>query len=146
VLLSQSGLASDVAEETIDSLIEQGKVVKIGEGKNSLLFIQANWKQLVDNIIALVADYHRKSPVRLGIPKAEISSKIKLGARFTDILQRLFKDGTLVEETALVRLPSHQIKLSSSHQSKIDAYIKQLIQNPYAPAPTIELEPDLLNL
>jgi selenocysteine-specific elongation factor len=143
VLLSQSGLAADVTEATIDSLIEQGKVVKIGEGKNSLLFTETNWKQLVDNIVTIVADYHRKFPVRLGISKAEISSKIKLGSRFPDILQRLFKDGVLVEETALVRLPSHQIKLSSAHQSRIDAYMKQLTQNPYAPAPTIEIEPDL---
>jgi selenocysteine-specific elongation factor len=146
VLLSQSGLAADVAEATIGSLIEQGRVIKIGEGKNSLLFTEANWKQLVDNITAMVTDYHRKFPVRPGIPKAEISSKIKLGARFTDVLQKLFKDGVLAEETALVRLPTHQIKLSPSQQSKIDAYMKQLTQNPYSPAPTIELEPDLLNL
>lgn len=52
----------------------------------------------------------------------------------------------LVEEGALVRLPDHEIKLTADQQSRIDAYLRQLDQNPYAPAPDIALEPDLLNL
>jgi selenocysteine-specific elongation factor len=146
VLLSQSGLAADIAESAIDSLIEQGKVIKIGEGKNSFLFTENNWKQLAENIVAMVADYHRKFPVRLGIPKAEINSKIKLGSHFLSVLSKLFKEGVLVEETNIIRLPAHQIKLSPAQQAKIEAYLKQLTENPYSPSPNIELEADLQNL
>ncbi len=43
-------------------------------------------------------------------------------------------------------MPGHQIKLTPAQQAKIDAYLRQLSQNPYSPAPDIALEPDLLNL
>ena len=94
----------------------------------------------------MVRDYHRKFPLRLGMPKAEISSKVKLGTHFTEALQKLFTEGVLVEELALVRLPEHQIKLTKDQQNRMDAYLGQLAQNPYSPAPDVVLEPDLLNL
>jgi selenocysteine-specific elongation factor len=52
----------------------------------------------------------------------------------------------IVEENALVRLQSHEIKLTKDQQTRMDAYLKQLNQNPYSPAPDVSLEADLLNL
>jgi selenocysteine-specific elongation factor len=145
-LLAQSNLDPDLAKATLESLVQNGRVVAAGEGKNALLFTDTAWKQLVENILATVRDYHRKFPLRLGIPKAEISSKVKLGSHFPDIIKKLINQGLLSEEFALVRLPSHQIKLSSDQQSRMMAYLRQLDQNPYSPAPDVVLEPDLMNL
>jgi selenocysteine-specific elongation factor len=145
-LLSASNLAPDLAQSAVESLIQAGKVILVGEGNNSLLYTETAWKQLESNILALVRDYHRKFPLRLGIPKAEISSKVKLGLHFPEVLQKLFQDKVLAEETALVRLPEQQIKLTKEQESKIKAFLGQLSQNPYSPAPDIVLEPDLLNL
>ncbi len=145
-LLSQSNLAPEAAREAIDSLIQKGQFVRIGQGKNSLLFTDEGWQTAVGNVTSLARDYHRKFPLRPGIPKAEISSKMKLGAHFQEALQKLFDQGVLEEELALVRLPEHSIKLTQAQQSRIEAFMKQLAQNPYSPAPDITLEPDLLNL
>ena len=145
-ILSQSNLAPEMAQEALSSLIRQGRVVEAGQGPNRLLFEYAGWKQLEDNILAAILDYHRKYPLRLGMPKAEISQKVKLGGRSLEVLQKLVSDGLLVEELTAVHLPGRQIQLSSSQQAKMDAYLRQLDQNPYSPAPETELEPDLLNL
>jgi selenocysteine-specific elongation factor len=103
-------------------------------------------KGVEENMTAIVRDYHRKYPLRLGIPKAEISSKVKLGSHFLEGLQKLIAAGLIVEENSLVGLQSHEIKLTKDQQNRMDAYLKQLNQNPYSPAPDITLEPDLLNL
>ncbi len=145
-LLSQSNMDSDTARAAIDSLIQQGKVVAAGDVQDSLLFTDTAWTQLKDNIVALVQNYHRKYPLRLGIPKAEISSKVKLGTHFGDVLQRLFTDRVLAEESTLVRLSEHQIKLSTAQQAKIEAFLNELDRNHYSPAPETVLEADLLNL
>ena len=145
-LISQSNLAPDIAEAAIDTLMQQGKVVALGEGENSLLLTDTAWKQIAENTLALVLDFHRKYPLRSGIPKAEISSKIKLGIHFPQALQRLLADGLLVEEMAALRLPAHQVKLTPVQQTKMDAYLSQLTQNPYSPSTEINLEADLLNL
>jgi selenocysteine-specific elongation factor len=145
-LLAQSNLEPEAAGSALESLLREGKVVAVGEGKNGLLFTAAAWQQLVENILSLVREYHRRFPLRLGIPKAEISSKVKLGPHFPDMLQKLFREDLLTEESALVRLPSYQIKLTADQRSKMEAYLRQLKQNPYSPAPDIVLEPDLMNL
>ena len=145
-LLVQSNLNPEVAQTGLDSLIQIGSIVALGDGKNSLLFTDVAWQQLADNILAMVLEYHRKYPLRPGIAKAEINSKVRLGQHFADSLQKLVGSGSLVEESTLVRSPDHQIKLSPAQQSKIETYLQQLALNPYSPGPEVSLEPDLLDL
>jgi selenocysteine-specific elongation factor len=80
------------------------------------------------------------------MPKAEISSRVKQGSRSQELLQKLFSEGVFVEESSLVRLPGHQIKLTKDQESKIENYLRQVSQNPYSPSPDITLEPDLIYL
>ncbi|MBN1188209.1 MAG: selenocysteine-specific translation elongation factor [Dehalococcoidales bacterium] len=145
-LISQSNLAPEAAREAVDTLLHQGQLVGLGEGKNSLLFTAEAWQQAVSTLTALVSDYHRKFPLRTGIPKAEISSKMKLGTYFQEALQKLSSQGTIVEENSLIRLPDFNIRLSDSQQSKIETFMQQLRKNPYSPVTEIALEQDLLNL
>jgi selenocysteine-specific elongation factor len=145
-LLSQSSLAEEAALAAIGSLIQQEKVIAVGEDKNRLLFTDAGWKQMVSGILAIVQDYHRKYPLRPGIPKAEIASKAKLGAHFQEALQKLFNEKALAEESSLVRHPDYRIKLASIQQQQIETYLGQLARNPYSPSPDLVMEPDLLNL
>jgi selenocysteine-specific elongation factor len=145
-LISQSNLPLEEARAAIETLIQQGNLIAVGEGSKSLLFTSPFWEQMLKGILDMVQEYHRKFPLKPGIPRAEISSKLKLGSHFLDVLQKLFKGGILVEENSLVRLPSFQIRLTPSQQSDIKNYLDQLNKNPYSPAPDINLEPDLLNL
>jgi selenocysteine-specific elongation factor len=145
-LISESGLSEELALSGIDSLLQQGTAVKIGEGKNALLYIDSAWAQTVDNILVMVRNYHRQFPIRPGIPKAEINNKIKLGKHFQDILQKLTADGLAIEESALVRLPDFQIKILPAQQVQIDTYLKQLNLNPYSPTADISIDTDLLNM
>jgi selenocysteine-specific elongation factor len=145
-LLAQSNLPPDDAGKLVESLIQQKSLVRLGEGWNGLLFTASGWENLTGNIVVAVRDYHRKFPLRPGMPRAELNSRLKLGVHASAVLQKLISDGVLAEEAALVRLSSHEIKLAPAQQTQVDAYLRQLDQNPYAPAPDIALEPDLLNL
>jgi selenocysteine-specific elongation factor len=44
LLLAQSNLDPQLAQSTVDTLIENGSIVALGEGKNSLLFTYSAWK------------------------------------------------------------------------------------------------------
>jgi selenocysteine-specific elongation factor len=145
-LVSQSNLNPEVAQSAIESLLQQGNLIAVGNGPKSLLYTLPAWQQLVKGILDSVKEYHRKFPLRSGIPKAEISSKVKLGPHFIETLQKLFKEEILTEENALIRLPEFQIKLTPDQQSKMETFLRLLNQNPYSPAMDIDLEPELLNL
>jgi selenocysteine-specific elongation factor len=129
-LLTQSSLDPGLSGATIDALIEQGNIVSLGEGPGSWLYTDTAWKQVAENMTAMVRDYHRKYPLRMGIPKAEINSKLKLGNHFQEALLKLIGAGLLAEGYSLVRLQGFEIKLTPDQQTRIEVYLKQLNQNP----------------
>jgi selenocysteine-specific elongation factor len=144
-LVVECNLASGETRRVVDGLINKGKVVAIGRGEHNLLFTCSGWERLAKRAANIVNDYHRKFPARSGIPKGELSSRLKL-APHSAALQKLFDDGVLAEEGAAVRLSSYRIKLNQNQQAKIDAFLRALSQNPYSPPGDVALEPDLLNL
>ena len=145
-LLAQCDFPAIEVEPVIESLIEQGKVVGIGQGENRLLLTALGWEQLTKKVTGALQDYHWRFPARLGMPKRELISRLKIGTHPSAILQRLLNEGAVIEDGAAIRLPTHQVKLSGAQQAKISAFLKSLSQNPYAPPSDLIPEPDLLNL
>jgi selenocysteine-specific elongation factor len=146
-LIHDSGLPPNEAMPAIEALISEKSVLSIGTGEHRFLFTAQGWESLKGKVKTMVQDYHGKFPTRPGMPRGELGSKLQLSpAAFTPILQRLFAESILVEEGAAVRLPAHQIQLSREQQAKVDAFLKSLVQNPYAPPSDLMPEPELLNL
>lgn len=122
-------------------------MVEAGSGSRSLLFTARGWQLFRDRVAALVGDYHRRFPLRRGMSKVELRSKLKLATHsFAGILQGLLQEGVLLEEGTEVRLPSHHAELTQEQQREIDAFLEALARNPYAPPSEPMPEPDLLNL
>jgi selenocysteine-specific elongation factor len=144
-LSAQSDLPASEVRPLVESLIQQAEVIGIGQGDHGLLFTALGWGRLRENVIAILQDYHRRFPVRSGMPKAELGSRLKLGKYAPAILQRLSEESVLMEEGVVLRLPAHRIQLSQAQQAKIDAFLQSLAQNPYAPPGDQIPEPDLLN-
>jgi len=145
-LLTQSDLSASEARPALESLIQQGGVIGIGQGEHRLLFTTLGWGRLIKQATAILQDYHRRFPTRLGMPKVELGSRLKLGQYSLAIWQRLFNEGVLSEEGLTVRLASHRIQLNQAQQARIDAFLQSLVENPYAPLGDQLPEPDLLNL
>jgi len=144
-LAAQCGLGYDETMAAVDSLVKDGRVVMVGQGKQSLLFTNSGWEQLASKAKESVEKYHKKFPTRPGIPKGELSSTLKL-LPTSAALKKLFETGILIEDGAAVHLPSHRIQLSSDQQEKIDKFLDALKANPYSPPADITLGTDLMNL
>ena len=145
-LLAQCNLPAGDVQSVIQALIRQEKVVAIGQDEHPLLLSRLGWEWLTKKAAAILQDYHRSFPARLGMLKVELGSRLKLGKHSATILQRLLDEGVLTEEGLVVHLPSHYIQLTQAQQAKIDAFFHSLTQNPYAPPNDLIPEPDLLNL
>ncbi len=146
VLLAQCDLPASEARPALESLIQQAKVVAIGQGESRLLFTVPGWERLTGEATAILQDYHRRFPARSGMPKAELGNRLKLGKYSPAIWSRLATEGFLVEEGLAVRHTLHKIQLTQAQQAMINTFLQSLSQNPYVP-PTDQLpEPDLLNM
>ncbi len=146
VLLAQSDLPPTEAGPVIESLIQQGKVISIGQGERCLLFTAAGWEKLAKKTAAAVQDYHLKFPARTGIPRVELGSRLKLGTYVSAIMQRLAGQDIIVEEGAAVSLPGHRVQLTTAQQARVDAFLGSLLKEPYSPPSELIPEPELLNL
>jgi selenocysteine-specific elongation factor len=145
-LISQSNLSVDDAGQALEDLIEDGQITRIGEGKNSLLLTSNGWNRFVDKVLSILNEYHQKYPVRSGIPKIELGSRLKMGNYGMAALENLISQGIILEEGGHVRLSSHTIKLTPIQQLKIDTFLKSLDKNPYSPPGDFIPEADLVNM
>jgi len=145
-LSAQSDLPATAVEPIIASLIQQGKVTGIGKGENRLLLTTLGWEKLTEKVTSILQEYHQRLPARLGMPKAELSSRLKMEGHHSATLQRLLEDGVVIKDGTAIRLPTHRVQLTQAQQAEIDIFLKSLSESPYAPASNLIPEPDLLNL
>jgi selenocysteine-specific elongation factor len=147
-LTNRASLSPKEAQQAIESLVSQKRLVTLGDkGQHTLLFSAAGWQRLSSSVSQALTTYHHQFPLRSGMPKEELRSKLKVSAgSFPPMLQLLVKDGVLVEDVKAVRLSSHRIELSAKQKAMVDAYLKSLAQNPYSPPSDLAIDPELLDV
>ncbi len=145
-IVSELNLKAEEIKAAAGSLAEQGKVVDLGRGEHSVLVTAEWWENIIQKARAALQEYHQKFPTRLGMPKVELGSRLKLGAYSAAAFPKLVAQGIIADEGVVVRLPAHQIRLTQAQRAKTDAFLRSLAENPYAPPGDLIPEPDLLNL
>jgi selenocysteine-specific elongation factor len=145
-IVARGNLPADKAGAAVESLIAQGRIIAVGEGENRVLATASGWQRLGEKAVAALVDYHRKFPARSGMPRVELSTRLKLGSYINLALENLIKQGLLAEDGGNIRIPSHRVQLTPAQQTKIDGFLKSLADSPYAPPGELIPEPDLLNM
>jgi selenocysteine-specific elongation factor len=145
-LTAQSNLLLEEALSAVESLALEGRLKIIGEAEKRLLFTAKGWQALTEKVASALAEYHRKYPLRPGMPKAELTTRIKLGSYLNAAVAGLISQGALAEEGSALRLPAHQVKVTPAQQARIDVFLKSLAASPFSPPSDTIPEPDLVAL
>jgi selenocysteine-specific elongation factor len=99
------------------------------------------WQALLDRLAGLVGDYHRQYPLRAGMPREELKSRLRLAPRlFNEVLTLAARRGALVESEAVVRLPDHAVRFSPAQQAQVDRLLAAFARSPYTPPGVAEAE------
>ncbi len=86
----------------------------------------------------MVIAYHEKFPLRTGIPRQELKSRLKIDTKlFNAMLEKMSGAEELIQAGGSVKMPTHSITFTESQQAKIHALTRRFSENPYAP-PTIK--------
>ncbi len=129
----------------VEELVRAGRVIEIGEGDHALLFSAAGWKRMGEQATSILQEYHRRFPLRAGMTKVELASRLKLGKASPDIWSRLAAAGVIAEDGLTVRLPSRQAALSPAQKAQVDTFLRALDKEPYAPVVDVMPDAELLN-
>ena len=122
-LLPRTGLDQETAVAALAELETGAQVVRL----ERQLITQASWQKLLDDVGRVLSNYHATYPLRVGMPREELRSRLKQNTPiFNHLVRQAAADGLLVEDKALIHAPAHQVTFSASQQAKIDQLLNNL--------------------
>ena len=138
-IVLRSRLESIPAGEALQELAETGKLIFLDDGpqtitSEALAIALPHWNTLSGKAVELVEGYHKAYPLRHGIPREELKSKLKLSARvFNAITNKLIADNLFTDQSAFVAKLGHEIKFNGQEQAKVQALMRRFETNPFSP-------------
>ncbi len=134
VLLQKSSLSPDTAQEAWNSLIAGGRVIILGPAAVTEPF----WLSLSGRTRQHVGNYHRRFPLRLGMPREELRSRLELTMPvFNSLLHRLANEEVIVDTGMIIHVPEHRINFSDEQQRRIAA-LNRNFQDAGASSPSVK--------
>lgn len=146
-----SNLEEKTAQDAIDELVQCGEIVslEIGKGElhaNSDLLVSSigYWEQLSSTTLNVVDEYHTTYPLRRGMPKEELKSRLKLSPRlFSGLIRILIQDDRLDEIGPLILCPGHEIRFTPQQEQAVQSLLKRFAASPYSPPSVKEAKSDV---
>jgi selenocysteine-specific elongation factor len=149
---ARSNLDLAAAQAAAAELAASGALVVLEERPDltgdALVSAGGPWQDLRARALAETAAYHRSFPLRAGLPKEELKSRLKAALKgsprlFPALLRRLVSAAALVEAGPLVRLPEHTIRFTPEQQRRLDGVLARFAAAPYAPPSVKEVQTEL---
>ena len=121
-LLRRCGLDDAEATAALEALLGSERALQLG----SVLLARDSAERHLARIETLVAEFHAARPLRPGMPREELRSRLRLpAAAFNPLLERAVSGGRLVSERALVRAAAHAVTFTPDQQRAVDDLLRR---------------------
>jgi len=145
-VLARSRLEESSAHSALQELLKAGQLIQLEE----FLVSASHWQTLVHNAQTALAAYHRAYPLRQGMPREELRSKLKLPARLFNLVAARFLEQEIVvvpptpnHTSPLLALPEHRVCFSPEQETAVQRLIKQFATAPFAPPSVKECQAEV---
>jgi selenocysteine-specific elongation factor len=142
-VVAKARLSDDDAGPALEkALVEDNLVVleagSISPKSNVLVAPKVLYESLANRVTQDLDSYHRAHPLRPGIPREELKSRLQLTARvYNAMLKRWIASGMVEELRGAIARSGHRVQFDEVQQNKVDHLLDQFKRAPYAP-PTIK--------
>jgi selenocysteine-specific elongation factor len=107
-----------VVEEAINDLVSSGRLIRL----ENVLIHKDSLEDFKRKIIGRLEEFHKKHPLRNGLNKEEIRTRMMVEPRYFGSLVSLIED--VILEKDLMRLRSFKISVSEEDKSKVAGMLK----------------------
>ncbi|HET9017225.1 MAG TPA: SelB C-terminal domain-containing protein, partial [Thermomicrobiaceae bacterium] len=154
-LLRAVALPESSVREALTALTAEGRVVTLRRGgetasaslaPSDYVARVAVVTRATEQIGASLATYHERNPLRRGMAREEIRSRLGWPARpFEELVARAVAAGLIADDGETLRLAEFQIRFTPDQRARIDRYLAALRAAPHTPPAPAEfgIEPEL---
>ncbi|MCS7072753.1 MAG: selenocysteine-specific translation elongation factor [Anaerolinea sp.] len=136
-LQRRSALSNEAFDVRLKDALERGWLIAQARSHDTLIWSAGKVDAGLRSIEDQLAQYHRSFPLRAGMPREELRSRLKLKP---DTLQFLLNaSDAFVQEGSLVRLRDHVVTFSPTQQHQREQVLEWLGRTPFAPPSLNEL-------
>ena len=136
-LMIMTNLSEKPLEKYLQAMLSRKDVLQID--KDQRLYVhKARFESLKKDMTAHLLAYHKKNPLKTGMPREELKSKLPLNVgtkAFTMALNQMTADLDIVQEGDSVKLTTHKVSLGEDQagmKKKISGiYLENGLQPPY---------------
>ena len=137
-VVAKSRLEASNAQAALDELIQKGQliVLEIGEPKitsDLLIIASSQWTDLKKRIENILDLHHKQFPLRRGISREELKSKLKTTPRiYTAIITRSVQENILIDGENWLANAGHEIRFNQAEQAQVQKLMRKFELNPYS--------------
>ena len=148
-MISRSRLEAAKAETALNELVITNSLISLEEGSltvtsDILIVALPHWNALREKVIQTIESHHKNYPLRRGIPREELKSRLKLTSRvFNAVVNKLVREQVLVERAAFLAKPEHEITFDSGQQARVQTMMRRFEQNPFSPPAVKECQAEV---
>jgi selenocysteine-specific elongation factor len=133
-VITRSGLADPAAGSALQELLDTGQLIDL----DNVLIASVQWSAIKKTVVENLVAFHQSHPLRRGIPREELKSRLKLHPHLFNIfIHRLASENILTEAARFIALPGHMVRFSPYQQVKVDKLMEQFASAPFSP-PTVK--------
>jgi selenocysteine-specific elongation factor len=127
------------------SLLDQGEVIALAppdraSSPSTYLVTRGWWQETTSDLQRRLEQFHRETPLRRGMPREELRSRMRLAQRpFDAVIAFASESGIIASDDATVRLPEFTITFDGPTQRAVDALVAALRAQPYSPPSPLEM-------
>jgi selenocysteine-specific elongation factor len=122
-LFEQAGMDEATAVSALAELENENQIIQL----EKQIMTQAGWQNQLDKLAANLQQFHRDNPLRLGMPREALRSRLQLSPSiFNSLVQTAVTNELAVEEGILLRQPSHTIKFSDKQETAVSDLLRRM--------------------
>lgn len=149
-VVRQSSLAMNVMETALQNLLKTGDILQIPQvnghthipnpqASKVVVASKVGWRSLIGQLQGILSAYHQDYPLRMGMPRGELKSRLKLETGlFNKVIEQAQQEGLLQATETLVWLADHSPQFTPEQRWAMDALLARFRQNPFATPSTKE--------
>jgi len=134
---ARAALDEESVQDALRELEQSKTLIRIGSGGatgQDLFVDHLTWEELKGRVSDMLNDFHGNFPLRAGMPREELKSKLGFqGKEFSAILKVMIDEEHVREDGSSIALRTFSPQLTEAQERACDAMIKAFDASPFSP-------------